>query len=66
MPNDNLYAGSRVDYAFGSSTPQLYGGYISPDSQLNVVNGMKFIVSQWVTATNDPYKAMLFTGTLRP
>lgn len=64
-PWSNFYAGHRVDYARGSSTPQLYGGYITPDSQLGTTNGMKFIVSQWVTSKNDPYRSMLFTDTLR-
>lgn len=65
-PWSNLYAGNWIDYAVGWTTAQLYGGYISPDSVLGVTNGMKFLVSQWIIATNDPYKVMLFTDTLRP
>lgn len=65
-PWSNLYAGHWVDYAYGKSTPQLYGGYITPDSVLGVTDGMKFVVSQWITSSNDPYKAMIFTATLRP
>lgn len=65
-PNADLNAGARVDYAFGGSTPQLYGGYISPDSVLGVPNGMRFLVSQWITAGNDPYKVMLFQDSLYP
>ena len=48
----------------GSPTPQLYGGYISPDSQLNKPNGMKFLVTQWNTASNDPYHVVAFDDTL--
>jgi hypothetical protein len=63
-PWSNLYSGNFIDYASGSTTPQLYGGYISPQSKLDDKNGMKFVVSQWITSTNDPYKAMVFEGTL--
>jgi hypothetical protein len=63
-PWSNWYTGNSVDYAKGSTTPQLYGGYISPESELGTTNGMKFIVSQWITSVNDPYKAMLFSDTL--
>jgi hypothetical protein len=63
-PWSNLYAAQTIDYAFGWSTPQLYGGYISPQSVLDDPNGMKFFVSQWNTSTNDPYHVMLFQGTL--
>jgi hypothetical protein len=65
-PWANLYAGHRIDYAVGWSTPQLYGCLISPDSKLGTPNGMRFIVSQWITGSDDPYKSMLFTGTLWP
>jgi hypothetical protein len=54
-----------VDYAFGANIPQLYGGYISPLSRLNEPDGMHFFVSQWITATNDPYRVMLVKDTLR-
>jgi hypothetical protein len=63
-PWSNLYAAQTIDYAFGWSTPQLYGGYISPQSVVDNPNGMKFFVSQWNTSTNDPYRVMLFQGTL--
>lgn len=63
-PWSDLYAATTIDYAFGWSTPQLYGGYISPQSALDNPNGMKFFVSQWNTITNDPYHVMLFQGTL--
>jgi hypothetical protein len=53
-----------VDYAFGVDIPQLYGGYISPLSRLNEPDGMHFFVSQWITATNDPYRVMLVKDTL--
>ena len=65
-PWSDLYTASSIDYADGFFTPQLYGGYISPDSVLGVPNGMKFFVSQWITSTNDPYKVMLFQDTLQP
>lgn len=45
----------------------LYGGYIVPGSQLNVPNGMKYVVSQWnisPAAHNKPYKSVLCDGTL--
>lgn len=64
-PEDNWRDGANVvDYAYGGDIPQLYGGYISPLSRLNEPNGMHFFVSQWRTATNDPYKVMLLQDTL--
>jgi hypothetical protein len=55
---------NRIDYAFGQDTPQLYGGYIVPGSELNRDGGMRFLVSQWGTAGNNPYHVLLFDGTL--
>jgi hypothetical protein len=46
-----------IDYATGAQFPQLYGGYVVPHSKLGK---MGFVVSQWNTATNIPYKSMLF------
>lgn len=63
-PNGDWSSGNRVDYAFGSQIPQLYGGYISPFSRLNVRNGMDFLVSQWNTSTNNPYRVLLVEDTL--
>lgn len=63
-PWDYVDQAQVVDYAFGWSTPQLYGGYIWPQSKLDTPSGMKFVVSQWNTATDDPYHAMVFTATL--
>ena len=45
--------------------PQLYGGYITDDSRLNEPNGMKFVVSQWNTQSNDPYHVIAFADTLQ-
>lgn len=55
---------NRVDYAHGHQFPQLYGGYITDDSRLSEPNGMKFVVSQWNTQTNDPYHVIAFADTL--
>lgn len=63
-PNDDWTKGSGVDYASGTSFPQLYGGYIAPGSTLNTPGGMKFWVSQWNTAYNDPYHVVAFADTL--
>ena len=63
-PEDDWGQANRVDYVDGQELPQLYGGYISPDSQLNEPDGMKFFVSQWVTATNDPYHVVAYSATL--
>jgi hypothetical protein len=46
----------ELTYTTGQLTPQCYGGYITPDS---TPDSMGFLVSQWNTATNDPYKVML-------
>lgn len=61
---DDWSGANAVDYAFGQNFPQLYGGYISPVSQLNVPGGMQFMVSQWNTAGNDPYWVVRFNATL--
>jgi hypothetical protein len=55
-----------VDYAHKSEMPFLYGGYISPLSQLDEPEGMHFFVSQWdsVSGKNDPYHVILVTETL--
>lgn len=63
-PSGDWVQANRVDYAHGNGLPQLYGGYIDPFSQLNKQNGMKFLVSQWVTSTNDPYHVLLVEDTL--
>ncbi|MGE2714430.1 DUF4185 domain-containing protein [Mycolicibacterium litorale] len=64
-PEDNwLHGANVVDYAFGWQIPQLYGGYISPLSRLNEPNGMHFMVSQWNTQTNNPYRVMLVQNAL--
>lgn len=63
-PTSNWTLANRVDYAHGDQFPQLYGGYICPDSRLNEPDGMKFTVSQWGTAGNDPYHVVAFHDTL--
>jgi len=64
-PTSNWYVGRRIDFATGATLPQLYGCHVTWDSRLDTTNGMKFIVSQWITSTNDPYKSILFQDTLR-
>lgn len=64
-PTDNWARANRVDYAFGMDTPQLYGGYIAPGSRLDELDGMRFAVSQWNTANNDPYHVLAFSATLQ-
>ena len=63
-PTGDWNAGNRCDYATGQDFPQLYGGYITPASQLNADGGMQFLVSQWNTQNNDPYHVLLFEDTL--
>lgn len=63
-PEGDWSQAKMLDYAWGDSTPQLYGGYISPTSRLNEPDGMKLWVSQWNTATNDPYRVLAFSATL--
>jgi len=63
-PTDYWPGANRVDYANGQDYPQLYGGYISPDSELNKPDGMRFLISQWNTATNEPYHAVAVKNTL--
>jgi Domain of unknown function (DUF4185) len=63
-PTDDWSQANKVTYARGPEVFQLYGGYIDPASRLNQPNGMKFIVSQWNTQTNDPYCTMVFEDTL--
>jgi hypothetical protein len=63
-PTDDWSTANRVDYAHGSQFPQLYGGYVTDDSRLNEPGGMKFVVSQWNTAANDPYHCIAFADTL--
>jgi hypothetical protein len=63
-PEDDWGQANRLDYATGQDLPQLYGGYIAPGSKLDEPDGMTFMVSQWVTATNDPYHVVAYTGTL--
>jgi hypothetical protein len=64
-PNDDWSTANSVNYATGMDFPQLYGGYIAPSSKLNEPNGMKFLVSQWNTANNDPYHVVQFDDTLQ-
>ena len=64
LPTDDWPRANRVDYARGDEFPQLYGGYITDDSRLDEPNGMKFVVSQWNTQTNDPYHVIAVADTL--
>jgi hypothetical protein len=52
------------DHAAGR-VAQLYGGYILPGSQLDVVGGVGLVVSQWHTTRGWPYRVMHFTATVR-
>ena len=63
-PTDDWTRANEVNYAFGKDFSQLYGGYIAPGSKLNEDDGMRFAVSQWNTANNDPYHVVLFRDTL--
>lgn len=56
--------GAEKVIATGTQFPQLYGGYVAPQSRLDELDGLQLVVSQWNTSTNDPYKASLHTGTL--
>jgi Domain of unknown function (DUF4185)/Peptidase_C39 like family len=62
---DDWSKANRIDYATGIDLPQLYGGYITPDSVLNKEDGMRFLVSQWVTVDNSRYHVVAFDGTLQ-
>lgn len=74
-PIANMHVAPLTKLVSGSSWPfddpekgrvaQLYGGYVLPGSKLGVENGVKLAVSQWNTATGNPYHVMLFTGTLQ-
>lgn len=64
-PEDNWAEANRVDYAWGHSTPQLYGGYIVPGSELNSPGGLNLWVSQWNTMHNNPYHVLNFNTTLQ-
>jgi hypothetical protein len=70
-PTSNLYEAATYHPIRGgswpvqtdTSVPQLYGGYIHPDSTLH---DLHLIVSQWNTQVNTPYRAMQFvTGVNR-
>jgi hypothetical protein len=63
-PSGDWSAGNRLDYVTGQELPQLYGGYISPDSKLNTPDGMRFFVSQWLTSDNSAYHVVAYSGTL--
>lgn len=56
---DNWHTAPVIRPVTGMMVPQLYGGYIVPGSTLA---DLKIVVSQWITARNDPYKAMLWGG----
>lgn len=64
---EQIYATGTM---WGRETPtqiaQLYGGYISPLSELNYNGGMKFIVSQWNTidGSNWPYRCIVMSETV--
>jgi hypothetical protein len=61
-PTSNLYEARTFEPISGNDVPQLYGGYIHPDSTLA---NLHLIVSQWNTATNWPYHAMEWVTSVR-
>ena len=62
-PTSNLYEAPTFKPITGTMVPQLYGGYIHPDSTLEE---LVLIVSQWDTATNWPYWAMQWVTCVQP
>lgn len=61
-PTSNLYEAATFKPITGAMVPQLYGGYIHPDSTLA---NLHLIVSQWNTSTNWPYRAMQWVTSVR-
>lgn len=59
-----LQDATYVQYVGGHELPQLYGGYIVPGSRLNEQNGMRFLVSQWITRDNSSYQVIQYNDTL--
>lgn len=55
-PTDNLTGLETEIIETGRKLPQLYGGYQTP----HPLNEVKVAVSQWNTATNDPYRVLLY------
>ncbi|MFN6552369.1 DUF4185 domain-containing protein [Mycolicibacterium septicum] len=53
----------QEDHADGA-VAQLYGGYVLPGAQLDVIGGTGLVVSQWNTTTGYPYRVMQFQATL--
>jgi hypothetical protein len=61
-PTSNLYDARTFKPITGGTVPQLYGGYIHPDSTLA---NLHLIVSQWNTSTNWPYRSMQWVTSVR-
>jgi hypothetical protein len=54
----------RAENHLKNRVAQLYGGYVLPDSRLDIEGGVGLVVSQWNTAVGSPYRAMQFKATL--
>ncbi len=61
-PTSNLYEARTYKPVTGAMLPQLYGGYIHPDSTLA---NLHLIVSQWNTADGWPYRATQWVTSVR-
>jgi len=61
-PTSNLYEARTFKPIMGAMLPQLYGGYIHPDSTLA---NLHLIVSQWNTADGWPYRATQWVTSVR-
>ncbi len=61
-PTSNLYEAPTFKPITGAMFPQLYGGYIHPDSTLA---NLHLVVSQWNTANNWPYRATQWVTSVR-
>ncbi len=61
-PTSNLYEARTFKPITGAVFPQLYGGYIHPDSTLA---NLHLIVSQWNTANGWPYHATQWVTSVR-
>jgi hypothetical protein len=61
-PTSDLFKAKTFKPITGGNVPQLYGGYIHPDSTLA---NLHLIVSQWDTNNNWPYHAMEWVTSVR-
>lgn len=59
---DGIWSAEKVMLT-GTEVPQLYGGFLH---SLSTLSDLHFIVSQWITSTNTPYRAMQYKTSLSP